>query len=312
MKSLKGREVAENITLQQIRYFLAVAESGSYTPGGSVRRSQPAVSRGIRALERLIGRDLFRTEDRATLTPFGRELLDAASKVSGAVEALARLAADGGALETEPAGPLTIGAKQAFAASLLPRLLKAIRKKHPGLDVRVKSKDGAGLAKMLRKGEIEVAITHQRDGDEGFEFLPLYRVRRVVIAPAGHPVMKARSLTAEDLAAWPIILPESGGRTAREARQLLSSSTGKRLNIPIEVMGADARSRFVEDGWGIAITEEGRERALPRGLKSRPIPESILPSRIVGAAHAKDLYLSSAARIFLEVCRGHSFTLQHS
>jgi DNA-binding transcriptional LysR family regulator len=77
-----------NVSLSQIRYFVAVAEEGNV--GRAARRlhvAQPPVSRQIRALEDEIGTLLFeRTPRGMTLLPPGRVFLDHARKILAAVD----------------------------------------------------------------------------------------------------------------------------------------------------------------------------------------------------------------------------------
>lgn len=300
---MNASSILQNVTLQQLRYFLAVAESRSYSLGDRVARTQPAVSRGIRQLERILGHALFLPADRTQLTPFGVEMLEAARTVLGSMEALARRASDAGAGD-ELVGPLIVGTKLALAEAELPAILKRLKKRHPKLEVRVRSKDGAGLLGMLARGDVEVVISHERVRAGNLAFQPLFARRRILIAPRAHPILKAKRLSPAEIARHPIILPERDSRTARAVMDALSAyaPTGK-LQVPIQVMSAEARSRYVSEGWGIAIAEEGHEVALPSGLASRPIPESILPARIVGVYTVKDRYLSAAAEAFLGECR---------
>ncbi len=300
---MNASEIVANVTLQQLRYFLAVAEGGSFTPGDRIARSQPAVSRGIRQLERILGRPLFHPEDRRRLTDFGREALAEARAILGLVESLGRKAEDARAAG-EVAGPLLIGTKLSLAYSELPLILARLKKKHPKLEIRVRSKGGRELAEMLSKGEVELVFSHERTSEPGHEFLPLSRRRQLLVAPRSHPLLSMRKLTPQALAAQEIVLSEHDSRMARVVRERLGRhAKGGRLKVSIELMGAEARSRYVAQGWGVAIADEGFESGNTPGLAARPIPESILPSRTVGVYTMKGRYLSAAAQEFLGECR---------
>ncbi|WP_329066083.1 LysR family transcriptional regulator [Streptomyces sp. NBC_01429] len=72
------------------RAFVSVSERGSFTVGAAAARmSQPVASRRVAALEEHLGEQLFeRTSRRATLTPFGRDMLSAARALVRAAEVL--------------------------------------------------------------------------------------------------------------------------------------------------------------------------------------------------------------------------------
>ncbi|GAB3207409.1 LysR family transcriptional regulator [Marinactinospora thermotolerans] len=70
--------------------FVSVSERGSFTLGAAAARiPQPVASRRIAALERHLGGRLFdRSTRRATLTPFGREMLASAKRLVELAEAM--------------------------------------------------------------------------------------------------------------------------------------------------------------------------------------------------------------------------------
>jgi DNA-binding transcriptional LysR family regulator len=72
------------------RAFVSVSEAGSFTAGAAVARiPQPVASRRIAALERHLGERLFdRSSRRATLTPFGRDMLPSAKRLVRLAEAM--------------------------------------------------------------------------------------------------------------------------------------------------------------------------------------------------------------------------------
>ena len=85
-----------NVTIKQLQAFLAVVEYGSFTRAAErLRLAQPALSRGIRELERQLAVRLFdRTTRRVELTEAGREFGAAAHKLMGDLDLAVRNAHD--------------------------------------------------------------------------------------------------------------------------------------------------------------------------------------------------------------------------
>src|SRR5689334_12102238 len=97
------------IDLAQWRVFLAVAERGSLSKAaGDLHTDQPALSRSLRRLERLVGAPLFERSNRGlTLTELGRRLRD---PVRGLVEQADALEARAHAEARQAGGVLKVGA----------------------------------------------------------------------------------------------------------------------------------------------------------------------------------------------------------
>ena len=76
------------MTLKQLVYFLAVADTGRFVQAaGDVRVAQPTLSRQIQALEDDLGETLFtRGRDHVTLTSAGETLLPLARRIVADVE----------------------------------------------------------------------------------------------------------------------------------------------------------------------------------------------------------------------------------
>jgi DNA-binding transcriptional LysR family regulator len=93
----RSRAKNEGVSLDQLSYFVAVAEEGNI--GRAARRlhiSQPPLSRQIRSLEEELGVCLFRRTARGVqLLPAGARLLPRARDILAAVADVRLLARDG-------------------------------------------------------------------------------------------------------------------------------------------------------------------------------------------------------------------------
>jgi DNA-binding transcriptional LysR family regulator len=146
------------LSLRQLEYFVAVVDEGSFTTAADVLGvSQPALSQQIRALERSIESPLFERLGRSNgLTPVGRAMLPharAALSDTRNAERAAQQAARG------QSGELRIGTVYSVAYGVLPRVLRAWRQSHPGVQVRLlEFRNFTELAAVMTAGEADLAI----------------------------------------------------------------------------------------------------------------------------------------------------------
>ena len=145
--------------LRHLRYFVAVAESGSLTVAAEKRlfTAQPSLSRQLRDLEQEVGAQLFIRGARGIeLTPAGRAFLDHARLALGqaneAVAAARRAARPG---------------KQSFSAGFLtgqevdwlPRVSEILRNDLKNIDLKVTSDFSPDIADAVQRGEIDIGFS---------------------------------------------------------------------------------------------------------------------------------------------------------
>ena len=145
-----------------LQTFVAVADAGSFTGAGRLLAlRQSTVSQHIRRLEEQSGRRLIdRTTHSVGLTPEGEILLDHARAVLERYERLHQH------LSASPLrGRLRFGASEDFVLSALPNVLATFARRHPDLDIELRS----GLSEDLRAdfdaGRLDLAFVKRRDGD---------------------------------------------------------------------------------------------------------------------------------------------------
>src|SRR5256886_8152865 len=106
--------------IHQLRYFVAVAEEGSFSrAAGKVRVAQPSLSQQIRKLEAEVGQPLFdRLPRSVVLTEAGRCLIDYARQILASIGDARRCVDE---LKGEVAGRVAVGAIPTIAPYVLPR-----------------------------------------------------------------------------------------------------------------------------------------------------------------------------------------------
>jgi molybdate transport repressor ModE-like protein len=145
------------LTLDQMRIFVAVAETGSFSAAARrLGRVQSAVSQAINTLEQVLEVPLF---DRAGKTPIltgaGAVILkDARRLIDGARTMKSRAAS----ITTDVEPELTLAVDATFPNDLLMGSLKALSLEFPQLPVSVFTEGLGGAEQRLRDGLVRFAI----------------------------------------------------------------------------------------------------------------------------------------------------------
>ena len=178
----------DGLTLDQLRIFVAVAETGSFSAAARrLGRVHSAVSQAVASLEDQLGTRLF---DRTGRTPRPTEaagvLLADARRVLAetmALKARATALADG----TEP--ELTVAVDVLFPGPVLAAALTALREAFPQLSVSLFTEGLGGSEQRLRDGAARLAVYPLRvTGATDLASEYLTDVVMVPVVAAGHPL----------------------------------------------------------------------------------------------------------------------------
>lgn len=193
---------------RRIQLFLAAARRGNLTEAAAeLEISQPALSKSLKALEKSLGvRLLERGRFGVTPTPYGEALLAHGS----AMEAELRNAIGAiDALKGATRGHVLLGCGPTEATRLLPQALLRLMQSHPDLKVSVLYGLNEALMPWVRQGEVDFALSSVpgRPTDPELAHEQLFAETGAVVARAGHPLARRRSVTAADLAQQRWVLP---------------------------------------------------------------------------------------------------------
>lgn len=143
------------LDLDQLRTFVAIAETGSFTRAADVVfKTQSAVSMQMRRLEERIGKPIFVRDGRnSRLTEEGERLLGYARRmVRLSEETLAAFD------ETELQGTVRLGTPDDYADRFLPEILAWFARSNPRVEVSVICEPSLTLMEMARTGDIDLSI----------------------------------------------------------------------------------------------------------------------------------------------------------
>ncbi|MBS2014582.1 MAG: LysR family transcriptional regulator [Deltaproteobacteria bacterium] len=122
----------------------------------------PALSQSMAALEKHLGRSLVERSSRgASPTPFAQRLL---AETTAALDVL--LAADGREQTVLPPMRLRLGAYESLAVSALPDLIGQLAANHPDVRISIRTGRSSALARMVQRGELDVALVAETDAAE--------------------------------------------------------------------------------------------------------------------------------------------------
>ena len=285
--------------LRWLRAFCRVARLGCITLAAeSVGFSQPAVSRHVRNLEDDLKAVLLEGDiSGVSLTPAGRCLYELADPL---VQGMDNLAADL-AKQIDDMGydRLEVAASMIGAASVVPSYVRAFRDQYPEIPVRVRNCPLSDGVKLLLADEVDVVLGENDPYPEGaLKYRELLSYVLVLIACVDHPLAGRETVTPQEAAAWPAIVPPTATynrAVGADAARQLCAGTG----AVIEVDDWEVAKRYVEAGLGIAI--------VPSICVNETDPLSVIslekycPARSYGAFTRSDKALTPNARRLLRL-----------
>ncbi len=282
--------------LQQLRYFVAVADTGTFTAAAQLLHvAQPSVSKQVRKLEADLGAILLeRRKTGIALTDAGEILLPWARRVLGDVDGARSEVAGLTSLER---GRLSVGATPSLSTVLLPRVLASFHAAHPGVTLSVVEAGSRDLVDRLASGDLDLALVILPvPREELFDTLPLLREELVLALSKRHPLAKRKTVKVGELRGVPLVMFRDG-YDLRSATIAACEQAGFHPTFAIEGAEMDGVLRMAAAGVGVAI--------VPRMVVEKGGPlvavRLVQPtlSRSVGVAFRRDRHRSRAADAFV-------------
>jgi len=186
--------------LRHLRYFIAVAEEGSFIHAAErrLRTAQPSLSRQIRDLESEVGIKLLERQARGiALTAAGRVFLHharlALSQIETAGEAARRA-------EQPDKTVFVIGFLSGQEVAWLPEALRILREESPSTEISISSHSSPELAAGLMQGKVDVAILRRETQSTGLAFKFLVKEPLIALMPATHRLAARKTVRPQELA----------------------------------------------------------------------------------------------------------------
>jgi DNA-binding transcriptional LysR family regulator len=262
---------------QQLSYFLAAAEHGSFSAAADrLGVAQPSLSDGVRRLERELGAELFAragrgvvlTEAGRTLRPHAEQVLLEAEQARQAVRGVRELRG----------GTASFGVFGTACYYILADLVEDFRGRHPDVRVRLVGQNSTEVADAVRAGRLEAGLVVLPIDDHGLDVRPV--VRDEILYVSSRLDRLRAPMTIERLARAPLVLYDARyGWSDPTRRQLagLAQAAGVKLEPAIELEDLVAALDIVARGLGDTIIARGVAlgHRFPKGVGSVPFAEPI-------------------------------------
>jgi len=186
--------------MHQIRYFLALARTLNFTRAAAeCNVTQPALTRAVQALEGELGGELVRRERQLThLTELGKQMLPLIQRCYDSASAARDLARS---MTTREAAPLAVAVSHSVNLALFMPAVAEVFRAHAGVQLKLMRGGGAEVLKLLKEGDIDLAIAGPLDEPwERLDSWPLFSERFELTVHADHPLAGANTVGAERLA----------------------------------------------------------------------------------------------------------------
>ncbi|MBB5216632.1 LysR family transcriptional regulator [Parapusillimonas granuli] len=259
-----------NVTLRQLRAFLAVARTGSFTLAAeSLYITQSALSGLIKELEQTLGARLIdRSTRRVYLTEIGEHLYPTLEGVLHDLDGALRQAVDQRDMKT---GLVRIAASQLLASTLMPDLIAAFQALHPMIQVRLVDTPVEAVMARVFAGEVELGIGPEREPNSDITSTRLFDGPFMAVFPAGHALDRHKRLRWADLASHPVITLQ-GQFTGLLIRDLRASAPELAFAPSTEVAFMSTALSMVKSGLGVALCIPYAASLIEvYGLRMRPV-----------------------------------------
>ena len=279
--------------LSKYELFCRILELGSFTRAADqLNYSQSAVSQTIKALEKELGTILLdRSKEGLSLTSDGARYYPYFKAIYASEKALSQKHKEMQGLEDVV---IQIGTFTSVSRNLLIPLMREFKVLHPQVQYNLKQGDYTNIPVWIKDETVDFGFINSNNAPP-LEFKALYKDDLVAVLPSQHPLTRKKTVTLQDLAAYPFILLDEGldnVTLAAFARQGLAPSLAYKVYDDYTIL------EMVRQGFGVSALYEKMLAGLVHHTITRPIAEE--PQRTISLAWKNWETMSYASRRFAE------------
>lgn len=235
------------MTLAQLRTLVAVVEAGSFSVAAErLALTQSAVSHAIAGLETDLGVSLLHRDRGGPVpTPAGERVLAHARAMLRLHEHIRQEAA---AASGQQVGRVRVGTPPSVSARLLPGVLAALRRRHPGIEVVLFEGSDHEVDGWLRSRAVDVGIVPCPA--RGLDTVELVADEFFLVVPAAHALGSRASVRLREVAAEPFIMSKGG---CEPMIRHLYRTAGTQPSVRYEVRDMPTLLAMVQEGLGVTV-----------------------------------------------------------
>ena len=292
------------ISLRQMQYFVATAESGSIIIASEkIFVSSPSISAAIAHIESELQVQLFIRQHAKglILTPIGEKVMKECKFILSQANSLYSLAADfSGSIR----GPLKLGCFTAFSPMIYVEIIHGFTNLYKSVSLDLCEDDQQVLLNNLIRNELDVVLTYDLNIDHDLvNFEPLAVLPPHVLVSESHPLAKNSAVTLEELAEHPMVLldmPYSNDYFISLFKQHKISPKVAHSSRHVDVVRTMVANNL---GYTILNVRPKNNHALDgKRLVRLRIAGEHRPMKI-GLVTAKNAVLNTVAQAFISRCR---------
>ena len=257
-----------------LRYFLAVAEQLNFTRAAeTLGIAQPALSAQIRQLEAQLGVQLLERSTRmVALTEAGRAVYEAGPAALASLEDVWEAARRVGRGE---AGRLRLAYSPSAGYETVPRLVEALHRRHPDLEISAEVLPSAEIVRAVREGDVEVGVARTPAPGAGVRLRTVRVERQGALVPADHPLAALSEVELAAVAEHPILMHRRSANPAHyDLVRALFARAGLTPRFVERPVAFDPTHRVIREGRALALVGASSADGLAAGLRWVPLAAS--------------------------------------
>ena len=284
--------------IRHLATLIAIADHGSFSAAArALGTVQSNVSAHIARLEKELGATLVEHTN-GTLTEQGAVVVERGRRI---IHELQDIEADIHSDDSVVEGDTRIGCIGTTGRWLMPRLLGALAKQHPGIHATIHEGSTSTLVPRLIEGQLDAAIVHFPVDAPELQLEPLFSEDLILLVHEDHEWSKLESISLTELATKPILLAPRN----TSLRRIIDRAAGNQrvaLTAQAEIDGVRLLASLAFDGFGPAIVPATSVPDWLVGPFARvALPE--LPKRAVGWATRRRPLPNKATRATFDILR---------
>lgn len=285
------------------RIFSEVAKHQSFSRAAkALYMTQPAVSQAIMNLERDLDIRLFtRTSKGVTLTTDGELLYEYVSSAINLIEVGEKKISESRDLMF---GELKIGVGDTISRYYLLPFLAQFNSNSPNIKLKIINRTTLELVRMVKSGEIDIALCNLPVRDTALEVLKCMDVHDIFVCGEKYAELASAPRTFEEIQKYPLIFLERKSNSRQYVEKHLASK-GLKFEPEIELGSHELLLEFAKYNFGVScVIEEFSQEYLKKGLLKRVRLVEEIPERAIGFCYLKGVSLSAAVRKFVRITQG--------